>query len=287
MSEGRIFKQGRQVVVEMTGRTELLKIPGVDCLNPEDGESARVYRRNFKRKRIYLPHEYDRAMAEMLHGEDVVVLGMNGYSSLSEERCRRWQIKPGAYEAACEAILDKVITQLAADFSGIDIRIVHGASNMGVDGASIKTALRRNRPQLGFSCPHFMFYVVDDNLPVYVAESQEEYSKAFARSLDILIAANGSNQSFKHDMAAALHYQKDLIPIDVIGAISRSGGISAVDSAGNVEDAVAAMYQFVHSIQYNGFGRFGWERMLKRLTATTRKIARRIISPERAFGVRS
>ena len=75
------------VVVKVTGATHLAGRPGVLCLNPEDPEAERIYSKSFTTKPIYLPHEYDRAFKECLRGNDVVVLGMNGYSELNAAQC--------------------------------------------------------------------------------------------------------------------------------------------------------------------------------------------------------
>jgi hypothetical protein len=275
------------VIVEGPGKLSLAQLEGVECLNPKAPEEERRYRKVFVNKPIYLPKEYDRAVAEVLHGKDVVVLGMNGYSYLTPQLCASWGVKPGAYEAACESIMDGLIEELLVEFPGVDIRIVHGASDMGVDRAIIRTAHRRNRPQLGFNCPGFMFYVLDDKVPVYVAATQEEYSDAFVKSLNILIAANGRKQSFEHDINAALRYKKDLITLNVLKAISTTGGPPAINEHGQIEDAVAALEMLVHMVTANSSkGPDAWKEMLERVNSTTVAISRRLLSPERAFGKR-
>lgn len=246
---GRVYRDGDTTVVEIMGKAWLLNEPGVTCVNPAAPEPDRVYRRVFAKKKIYLPDEYDRAVAECLSGRDVFVLGMNGYSAIKAEKCREYGIDPGAYEIACEELLEFAIRSLRAAFPDIDVRVIHGASAMGVDLAIQRCARRVLRDsELGFSCPEYLFYVQDDAYPVYVASSVHDYSQSFVRSCNVLIAANGRLQAFRMDIAAVFEHDKYLIPVNVIKLISRTGSPAAKNALGQIEDAVAHYEQRVFQV---------------------------------------
>lgn len=286
--DGKIFRQDGKTIVQIQGHSSLGSLPGVRCLDPEAEEEKRIYEKVFIKKKVYLPGEYDQAVSEQLKGKDIVVLGMNGYSGLSDELCAAWGVKPGGYEAACAAILRSTTKLLQAKFPGVDIRFAHGASDLGVDRAIIEVANGLNRPQLGHSCPHFMFYVEDDDIPVYVAKDQAAYSLAFISSLDILIAANGRIQSFEHDIDAAFKKLKHVIPVNVLRSISTNGGPPAVGPDGKINDAVAAFEQHVHlvsqhfgSLNYNSANMF--PSLVEHVNVVVEHIGRQILSPDRAF----
>lgn len=68
------------------GKSWLLKEAGVACVNPSAPENERIYRKVFAKKKIYLPMEYDRAVANHLSGKDVFVLGQRVVSSASPDQ---------------------------------------------------------------------------------------------------------------------------------------------------------------------------------------------------------
>ena len=243
----------------------------------------------FKQKPIYFPNQYNQAAEKYLMGSDVIVIGMNGYSSLTDETCNAWGVKPGAYEAACEKLLRDVITHLWKTFPGIDLRLVHGASNMGIDGVIIDVANPGglNITQLGHSCPAFMMYVEDDNVPVYVAKDKQSYADAFINSLDILVAANGRAHAFQHDIDAAFKMLRYVIPVNVLRTISTTGGPPAIDKDGHIEDAVSAFEQrvFMVSSQLGQQPKLSWKQVNENIRDTMEEIVRSNISPRRAFGL--
>lgn len=286
--EGTIERTGSGFTVRVKGKTYLKGRPGVICENPKAKEAERIYAKTFTRKRIYMPDEYDRAVREILSGNDVIVLGMNGYSELNDEQCRGWGVRPGAYEQACIGILKAVYTTLTNAFEGVDIRFADGASafdQKGVDWAIIKAARDLNRPHLGHSCPKFMFYVEDDTDPVYVAETQADYASSFVDSLDILIAANGRMQAFRHDIMAVFEKMKHVIPVNVLKSISTNGGLPAVDADGRIEDAVETFEQRVHMVAqrivYSSSDPY--RSLVGHICEEATGIVRPLISPERAF----
>lgn len=179
--EGTIRREGETYVVEVRGASYLQGLPGVTCINPNDPEENRLYRKIFHNKKIYLPDEHDFAVATHLkNGMDTIILGTTGYSELTVEQLRKYGVKKGAYEAACKALTIAIAQHLQNTFKGVDVRIVHGSSNTGVDLAAIGAAKELNLRQLGFSCPRFLMYVEDgDGVPVYVAANQKEYAEAF------------------------------------------------------------------------------------------------------------
>lgn len=285
---GEIKRTQERVIVRIKGKENVLQIPGVRCINPNDALEERIYEKVFIQTPIYLPNEYDKAIKEVLrNGKDIVVIGMNGYSVLNEEQCKAWGVKPGAYEAACESLLYGVTKLLIEKYNGIDIRFAHGASDLGVDKAIVKVATRLNRPQLGHSCPHFMFYVEDNGIPVYVGKDQPEYADSFVESLDILIAANGRLQAFKHDINAAFLKLKHIIPVNILKSISETGGPPAIGPDGKIEDAVAAFDQRVHlmatRLGYTKPDKFN--ELVYHVEETVVALCRNLISPSRAFEV--
>jgi len=279
--EGRIYREGGSVVVEVPGKAYLLDIEGVICTNPDDDEMARIYRRVFRKKQVYLPHEYDRAVAEHLSGRDVLVIGANGYSRLSADQCRAYGVEVGSYETAAAKMLYEMIRSAQEQHPGVSIRLVHGASDMGIDRSLISVASKLNLNNLGFSCPKFMFYVRDDDTAVYVGESQEAYADAFVRSLDLLVAVNGREQAFKHDISAVFRHQKHLIPVNLLRVISSNGGPPAIMDDGSIGDAVALFEQRVHHV---GLSIRSWQDLLDSTARTVSDMCRSNLSPERAYG---
>lgn len=276
------------VTVMGTGNGHLLSIAGVTCQNQEAPDDQRVYTKTFRKKPIYMPHEYARAVRENLKGKDVVVLGMNGYSSLTVQKCREWGVQPGSYEAACAGLLETVVNEIKDAYPGVDVRVAHGASDLGVDGVIVSVANKLNLKQLGHSCPRFMFYVNDDDIPVYVGKTQVDYANSFIDSLDVLVAANGREQAFKHDINAVFDKGKHVIPVNVLRSISTTGGPPALNADGKIEDAVAYFEQRVH-LMYRALHGSGdpFRDIVNHVAGEVRQISRLLISPARAFSADS
>lgn len=240
----------------------------------------------FHRKLIYLPDELEKAIATHLSGSAVIVLAMNGYSDLNQEKCDEYGIKIGAYETACAALLSGVIQNLQNTFRGVQVKLVHGASDMGVDKAVVNVGLKFNLPQLGFSCPEYMPYVKDDDIPVYVATDAVAYCEAFTSALDILITANGRKTTFEMDIDAVFKKHKDVIPVNILRSISINGGPPAIGRDGKIEDAVALWYLKMHHVSV-GMGITGiesWDLVNQRVRDTTKHICRQLMPSNRAFG---
>jgi hypothetical protein len=283
MPQYSVRREGAVVIVETTGKDSLASLSGVICANPDAPSGERVYRKEFRQKRIYLADEYDRAVATELGGRYPIIIAMNGYSSLSVEQCQAWGVKPGAYEKACEVLLTQIDGHVRAAFPDADVCYVHGAADMGVDKVIAATAKKLRRRQLGFNCPEYMFYVPDDDVPVYVAESVEAYADSFVRTSDVLIAANGRLQAFRMDISAVFMHDKFLLPVNVLRFISTTGGPPAKRADGGIEDAVAHFEQRFYAIgtQYFGLkGHDAWASVVAEAQDVVAHICRRILAPE-------
>jgi len=268
------------------GNIKLATMPGVICENPTSPETERIYKKTFLHTPIYMPDQYQEAIKTVLYNcDDVIILGMNGFSMVGPEQCAIWGVKLGAYEAACENLLSFIIKELLEKFVGIQIRLVNGASDLGIDKAILNVAKKFNIPLLGHSCPTYLFYVQDNGVPVFVAKDQPNYSDAFTESLEILITANGGQVTFKHDIDAAFNKGKHIIPLKVLQTISSTGGPPAFDSNGKVVDAVTAFEQRVHMVATHlGIsGADQWKILQNYSRDQIITICRSKLSPKRAF----
>ncbi len=289
-SKYMVRRAGKTTIVEAIGNARLLGIPGVFCVNPDAPPRKRIYRRIFKnpKKRIYLPHEYDLAVRKELGGRHPFVVGMNGYSHLSEAQCAAWGVKPSAYRSGCAVFLEQIDKCLRKNFPAANVCYVHGASDMEVDKAVSETATRLRRQQLGFSCPEYLFYVPDNAAPVYVAKTAEEYSDAFVRTGDVLIAANGRLQAFRMDIAAVFLHDKFLLPVNILKLISSTGGPPARGANGEIEDAVAHFEQRFFAIGAQVFGLKGrdtWAAAIGEAKDIMKHICRHVLAPEVALRI--
>ena len=284
-----LLRDGNAVVVSVIDdREDLLTIPGVTCTNPEALPSKRQYEKRFVKRKIFFPEEESLAQA-VLTGRNVIRVGMTGYTSISPQNCADWGIKVGAYEAACGAVLTKMVMHLRENFPGCRIKVVHGASNMGIDKVIIEVANRLNLDMVGFNCLEWLFYVEDeDDFPVYVASTKAQYADAFIRNLDILLSAGGRIQALEHDMLAAIKYDKRLMILNLVKTLSANGGPPARDGAGKIQDASAAFEQCIFSDSTVSYQRmtdpFG--DLLERVKGTSVHLARQLLSPEEAYGFR-
>ncbi|MFA5358824.1 MAG: hypothetical protein WC310_03325 [Patescibacteria group bacterium] len=265
----------------------------MDVLSRNNGvttiTSDRGFTKSFAPGRVFLPDEYPEVLQKFLQGPNVVVIGLTGYSSIKSEHCARWGIKPGAYEYAVHSMLTNLVNELRTAYPGIDIRFVHGASDMGVDKEVIAVGEELGVPQLGFSCPEFLSYVDNENhdFPIYVGADQADYSDKFIQALDILVAANGRKQAFIHDMSAALSHAKYIVPINIVQAISSTGGPAAINEDGTIEDATELFYQRVVylAIQFGIAGQDVWAELNQKLTQAIKAITRKILPANAAFPI--
>lgn len=266
---------------------------GIVCINPDDPEEERIHQKTFRIKPIYLPTEYDRAISERIYHPDNFVFSMNGYSQIKDEQCVRYGIQQGAYEAACAAIMRETILHLREKFTGAHLRLIHGASNTGVDWAIEKSAEEFNLVPLGFSCPEFMLYVKDDDTPVFVAAMKDDYANYFIRSLDLLITTGGREHALQHDVLAACIYGKRIHFVDVLNSLSSTGGIPAtiIDGKGGfkVDNAAAAFGRNISffnrddSVIATPEGGDRWDAIFNNVLSVATGVCRQKMSPTRKF----
>ena len=89
-----------------------------------------------------------------------------------------------------------------------------------------------------------MFYVEDDERPVYIAASKDDYGDRFIRSLDILFCTGGREHALAQDVAASCLYGKRIHFVDILSQLSSHGTVPAttVDKSGRrrINNAAAA-----------------------------------------------
>lgn len=239
-----------RVLARVTDDPGILNDPSITCLNPKAPEVERVYQKEFKRRKVYLPDEHDLPIRDYLRGgvRPILVIGANGYSSVKDAHLRAWHVGELAYRVAVETALETIYARVRDELGeAVDIRFVHGSSTQGlarrgVDTSIVNTATKLHCQQLGFSCPKYMMYVNDDtDFPVYVAQDKDAYSKAFVDSLDVLVSCNGRVQTLEMDIHAAIFRRKYVVLYDLLGAISPTGGPPAYGPNNEIEDAVKAL----------------------------------------------
>ena len=281
-------------MVEVIGGLGEEGLPGVECLNPGSPLPERKYRKEFRSKRIFLPHEYDIALAELLSAHNSnFVLSMNGYSRITRDQCRRYGVEPGAYEHACKAILRNAVRHLNEKLDTAKVLLIDGASDMGVDAAIAEVALKLNVPSLGFSCPRYMLHVPDDERAVFVAKDSEDYADYYVRSLDLLLTTGGREQVLKHDVLAACLYNKRIHVVDVLNMLSSTGGVSATitDESGKVtvENAAAAFgrnitfFTTTEAVVAKPAGGDIWDAVFNNVASIATETCRRKMPPELKF----
>lgn len=290
---GRVYRVEDRTIVEVPWALgeHAVGEPSVEVVGQGD---ERIVRKTFTRKRVYLPDELAQAVAAHLAHDDNLVVSMNGYSQIKPEQCQRYGIREGAYEAACKAVLRRVITHLREKFPAAQIRITSGASAMGVDLAIEAVAREFNITPLGFSCPHFMLWVHDDDLPVYVAESKDAYADRYIRSLDLLIATGGREHALQHDIFAACIYGKRIHFVDLLSMLSPVGTIPATIDDGKggrrVENAAAAMgrnlsfFAVRKTPAHAPPGGDEWDALFDDVASVATEVCRCKLSPDRKFG---
>ncbi len=244
--DGQIIRHKNTHIVRGMGR-HLARLPGVICENPRASIDERIYRKVFRRKRIFVEGEIKKARRAVFKGVDVV-FGLTGYSKIGARNCAEWGVTEEAYLAACDDLLMGMLIEHAREFPNLKLGIADGAStDLGVDKVAIQIARRNNIPHLGHSCPMYMFYVADDDDPVYVGRNNDSYGDAFVQSLDILLSVGGRLQALKHDIYASVLYNKQLLLLNVLRTICKNGsGPPARDRHGKIVDATAAFEASIH-----------------------------------------
>lgn len=293
-TDGTIERQADgSVLVTVINEPSSLNLEGVTCLNPTAPDAEKQYQKAFHRKPIYLPGEYAPAVAERITFPDNFVVSMNGYSRITDGQCTRYGVQQGAYEEACRALLSQVVKHLRQKFTGADLRLIHGASNMGIDKAIQDVADEYNLLPLGFSCPRYMLYVKDDHIPVYVGSDRAEYADRYIRTLDLLITTGGREQALQHDVLAACVYNKRIHFVDVLNSLSSTGGVPATvispDGRVRVDNAAAAMGRNVSFFARHEAvplaSREGdvWDAIFHNVSTVAAEVCRLKMSPGRKF----
>lgn len=224
-----------------------IDLPGVTLLKPSDDQATWIYRKDFVKKSIYLSGGLEEART-FVSGAGVFRMSLNGYSVLEPAWLRQYGIDPGAYEAACEAITEYLV-QRARKF-GVEPVLIHGASSTGVDAAIIKVGKTMNVRQLGCSCPRYMLWVDDDDVPVWVANSSDEYADVYVQLLHFLVTTGGRAQSLGHDIAAACMYDTPVCIFDVINAVAKTTVPPFIIENGvrKVVNTAAAFARNIHTV---------------------------------------
>jgi len=244
--DGKIKKlRDGSIEVSIVGESGASNFDGVVCKNPNAPEEKRIYSKQFFNKKIYLPDEYNNMISENFHGNNNFIISLNGYSKITAEQSLRYGIREGDYEEACRALGRSMTAHLKSKFKGANLSFIYGASDMGVDRAIEDVAKEFGLPLVGFSCPRYMLYTKDDNVPVYVAPNGDAYSDSYIKTLDLLVATGGRAQALTHDVLAACVYNKRIHFIDVLNSLSSTGGVPATiidkDGKRKIDNAAAAM----------------------------------------------
>lgn len=211
-------------------------------------ESTSLWRKVFVRKKIYLTHEQELAFATLRAQPNSFVLSMNGYSLITAAMQDQYGIDKGAYEAACAALLRAVVGRVRSKFPSANIVITDGASAMGIDEATMLAADSLGIMTLGFSCPDFMLYVTDDERPVYVSKSIEEYAENYIRPLHLLITTGGRQHSLHSDITECIRNSVRIHFVNVISGVASipvPATVSNGDGTRRVENACAAFGELI------------------------------------------
>jgi hypothetical protein len=182
-------------ITRITGDT-----PSVVNVVPRDGKEPLIT--YFREKAIYLPGEQDRYEAEVLRSpESAIWLGVTGWTSVPKHYAELYgtSAEPKIYETLVTALL--VESALALKREAIDLDLRHGASDVGVDAAALRTMDEIPVSGSGVNCPMFMPYVKDDRRggPVLVAESKAQYHALFSKYHRVLLVTGGRDDAFQHD----------------------------------------------------------------------------------------
>lgn len=246
-----------------------------------DGNGNVVYVRQFLKKPIFL--DLNEAKRQVFGNDHIFLIGATGYTDLDEKTCRTWGIQPGAYELAAERMITDLIRSLQLKFPGVRVGLVDGAAQLGIDKAVIATAEKNMIPHLGFTCPRYLMYVEDDQMPVFCGQSKTEYLDRFVQTLHVLLGMNGRATAFEHDMRAAILYRKGLILINILKSISLTGGPVAYTEDGSINDALSAFQTVVRNLSHLPSESF--DALTDRVTGEVIDLARLVLPPRIGFNL--
>src|SRR3989344_5556889 len=290
---GKLERTGSSTFVTVRGDMPWLADDGAELTNPKSAPESHEWRKEFNDKEIFFPDEYDAAVSARLNAENSFVLSLNGYFSIKPDQERAYGVSSGAYEAACVNITKSVIGFLISEFPGVHVRLIDGASDMGVDRAIQSVAAESGLIALGFSCPEYLPYVKDGNgLPVYVAADQPDYSSRYVQSLDFLITTGGRQQALTSDLNAVFVHKKKIHVIDVLSILSPHGPVPATKEANGkvvVDNAAAAIVNSLTHYAIEGGsavikrGRDQWPVILDDVCSVAAAVCRGKLTPDAMF----
>ena len=291
--DGRLYREDGKVIVEVLDEPWSLDFEDVTCLNPKAAKPDRIYQKIFTQKPIYFPDQYEKAMVKYIYCPNNFVISMNGYSKLDKERLLRYNLRHGEYEFSCVAVLMRTLHYLKDKFNILPaLRIIDGASELGVDLANKKAAEEFGIIPLGFSCPRYLLYVKDDEFPVFVANNKDQYGDLYIKSLDFLIATGGRAHALEHDIKASCLYNKRIHFVDVLNILT-GGGVPATmkneDGDLFIENAAAAFDRnvsfFSHRMAVESSPRDGdvWDAVFANVSRVATEVYRRTMPPKYMF----
>ena len=137
-------RKGDITTVSTVGDKPWLVHDGCECLNPKDDPEKHIWQKTFRDKEIFFPHEYKEAMAKYLSQENQFVFSLNGYSSINKKHAQRYGVNNDTYVAACNSLYKNLIVHLKKEFPEVNLALIDGASDLGVDRAGQQVAEQTN-----------------------------------------------------------------------------------------------------------------------------------------------
>ncbi len=189
---------------------------------PQEGKEPIIT--YFDNKQIYLPSEKEKYESQVLKkGANVIWLGMTGWTKPPKHYSERYgtSSEDKIYETLASTILIETILELKKNKIDVDLR--HGASDAGVDAATMRVMDTIPVSGSGVNCPLYMPWV-SDNLrggPVLVAENKNAYHEIYAKYNQILLVTGGRDVAFYHDYLQRLKGDGYSVVCDLIQTVSK------------------------------------------------------------------
>jgi len=257
-----------------------------------------TWERVFKYRPISLPDELNEFKeTNSINCSNRLWITMNGFSN-TEEFLQKYQLKPNTYEMACTRLFMSTINGLRCRFPNIDISVLSGASNTGIDLALAQACAKSKPPivPVGVTCPRFLLYIQDDPQlgPVYVASTKEEYAGLYVEWADLLITTGGREHALVHDIYCACKSLTKIYFVNVLKLICSNlsqSGILVNPATGKVtiENAPAVFGNIVSFFEMNPVIRFSdtnldiWKQCEVAVTNFAIEVARQKLPPEIVF----
>jgi hypothetical protein len=213
--------------------------------------NAWLVEKTFSNLRLVL--EKDAApVTEYLKSENTLVVGPTGFSSLKPADLELLGLSEGDYEVGVEAYLCGIVVVLQKVFPGIHLVIADGASDSGVDRATISAANRleqRGVGRIGHTCFKYLQYVKDEEGLVIVSDTPEDYAQVFTSHVDVLLGLGGRDHALELDIAAVSCSPTKLLVIpQLIKSISRDGTAPPVRCGDKLVDATGLFGQHLRIV---------------------------------------